>query len=277
MTNTPERERLLFVYGTLQRGGKFHGSMNQAGATFLSEASQTSKDFIMKDLTHYPALIPAKTGEGSYIMGELYSVPTKNLRIIDAVEGYPTYYSRKTTTVWANGSPFEALVYYLDSNAFKTIKSYPTIDNGTWAISVPNASYAPEVEIIGDSEYATTEGEDCPRCGWWIGQDGCANCASFDAGNYEFDPADDYYDAESTEYKTSDYTVAEGIYITDIDGNQYGVFEDIADACNNIGNVANIAGCGVDMLTIGFRVVYNHIAPATLQIINNATTNIKGN
>jgi gamma-glutamylcyclotransferase (GGCT)/AIG2-like uncharacterized protein YtfP len=277
MNNTPERERLLFVYGTLQRGGKFHGSMIHAGATFLTEASQTAKDFIMKDLTHYPALVEAEVGTGSYIMGELYSIPTKNLGIIDAVEGYPTYYKRKTTTVWANGSPFEALVYYLDAKTFPMVNNSPTIDNGTWVINVPNASFAADVDIINGAEHADTEGDDCPRCGWWIGQDGCANCASFDAGNYEFDPADDYYDAESTEYKTSDYTVAEGIYITDMDGNQYGVFEDIADACNNIGNVANIAGCAVDMLTIGFRVIYNHIAPATLQIINNATTNIKGN
>ncbi len=276
MTNSPERERLLFVYGTLQRGGKFHTAMTTAGATFLTEASQTSKEFVMKDLTHYPALVEAKVGEGSYIMGELYSVPTKNLHHIDAVEGYPTYYNRKTTTVWANGSPFEALVYYLDTNAFPTIKTYPTITNGTWAVSVPNASYAPEVEVIDGAEYATTEGEDCPRCGWWIGQDGCANCASFDAGNFEYDPADEYYDAEPFAYKTADYTVADGIFITDMDGNQYGVFEDIADACNHIGNVANMVGCEVDMLTIGFRVMYNNIAPATLQIINNATTNVKG-
>ena len=274
MKNNNERERLLFVYGTLQRGGKFHNAMVSAGAEFLSEASQTSKDFIMKDLTHYPALTPAKMGEGSYIMGELYSVPTKNLRIIDAVEGYPTYYSRKTTTVWANGSPFEALVYYLDSKDFPTIKTYPTVANGTWAVSTPNASYASEPAT---DPYVSTEGEDCPRCGWWLGQDGCANCASFDAGNHSYDPADEYYDAEPVEYKTADYTVAEGVYITDMDGNQYGVFEDIADACNNIGNVANIAGCDVDMLTIGFRVIYNHIAPATLNIINNATTNVKGN
>lgn len=291
-TNPPEQ--LLFVYGTLQRGGRFHSGMTQAKAEFLTEASQTSKEFVMLNLSAYPALKETPIGEGTYITGELYSVPTEGLKIIDRIEGYPDYYSRKETTVWANGHSFKALVYYLKPETLKQMGTLPTVPTGTWfgdsCGAGMNASFAPAGDPYAAESYTdyTTYPTDldCSQCGWWLtGDEECVNCASYEQAQMT-DPSqselegiadEGVLEIEVGEYETADFTVDTGVFITDIDGNQYGEFEDIADACNNLGNVANMIGTRVEMLTVGFRVISNDVSTLGYSDIVNSTVYIKGN
>lgn len=75
--------RLLFVYGTLQRGRVNHGQL--AGQRFVGPA-RTLPGFRLHDLGGYPGLVPhpaAPTG----VSGEVWAVDAAALVRLDAFEG----------------------------------------------------------------------------------------------------------------------------------------------------------------------------------------------
>ena len=272
-----ETEVLVFCYGTLKKGGRFHYAMQEAKAEYLCDVSEMSRSFKMKSLTHYPALVKAPNNSGTYITGELYSIPTATLHIIDQIEGYPTFYNRESITVFnEDGNPYLALAYYIPTGNIPQVDTAPDVESGTWSVTTIEASYASD-PYVASHEYLNYDDadEDCPRCGWWVTTDGCPNCASYDQ-RQEVDLIHELCETD-TGYKTTDFTVDTGVFVSDMDGNQFGPFTDIADACNNLGNVANMTGVTVDMLTVGFRVIHNDIEPSAYKSINDHTTNIKGN
>ena len=81
---------LVFVYGTLMRGGENHESLN--GAAFLG-AARTPPRFTLVDLGEYPALV--REGQDS-VSGELYDVDAALLARLDSLEEHPTVYVRET-------------------------------------------------------------------------------------------------------------------------------------------------------------------------------------
>ena len=72
---------VLFVYGTLMRGGRYHEVL--ANARFCGEAC-TPPCFALVDLGEYPALVPH--GE-KRVSGELFQVDDQTLAAIDEFEG----------------------------------------------------------------------------------------------------------------------------------------------------------------------------------------------
>jgi gamma-glutamylcyclotransferase (GGCT)/AIG2-like uncharacterized protein YtfP len=50
---------------------------------------------------------------GSSVDGVLWELPTDYIRELDAVEGYPHFYGRKTVPVISGGQRYEAWVYYM--------------------------------------------------------------------------------------------------------------------------------------------------------------------
>jgi gamma-glutamylaminecyclotransferase len=79
---TGER-KLIFVYGTLKRGGSNHHYL--AGQQFLGEA-RTAPGFRLYDLGGYPGMIPrANAPEG--VTGEIWSVDSEALKHLDGLEG----------------------------------------------------------------------------------------------------------------------------------------------------------------------------------------------
>ncbi len=78
---------IVFVYGTLMRGGRYHGLI--AHSERLGPA-RTAHGFALVDLGPYPAMI---AGEGS-VAGELYRVDAATLAALDELEGHPSYYQR---------------------------------------------------------------------------------------------------------------------------------------------------------------------------------------
>lgn len=74
---------LLFVYGTLKRGGCNHHQL--AGQRFIGPA-RTRPGFTLYDLGGYPGLVAAATDQEG-VVGEVWSVDTTSLQALDAFEG----------------------------------------------------------------------------------------------------------------------------------------------------------------------------------------------
>lgn len=73
---------LLFVYGTLKRGGSNHAFL--AGQRFVGAAA-TEPGYRLFDLGSYPGLVEAPDGEA--VQGELWEVSPDCLHRLDELEG----------------------------------------------------------------------------------------------------------------------------------------------------------------------------------------------
>jgi gamma-glutamylaminecyclotransferase len=78
------RETLVFVYGTLKRGGSNHAFL--AGQIFLGEA-RTAPGFSLYRLGGYPGMIPRKNSAAEGVTGEVWSVDEATLAKLDRLEG----------------------------------------------------------------------------------------------------------------------------------------------------------------------------------------------
>ena len=79
---------LLFVYGTLMRGGSRHAAL--AAQRFVGEA-RTEPRYALLDLGEYPGLVSCAAG-GRAVCGELYEVESGRLPELDALEGSPDWF-----------------------------------------------------------------------------------------------------------------------------------------------------------------------------------------
>jgi gamma-glutamylcyclotransferase (GGCT)/AIG2-like uncharacterized protein YtfP len=90
--------QLVFVYGTLRRGGSNHFRM--AGAEFIADGSITGR---MYRIDWYPGIVLDPAGDE--IRGEVYSVGPEQLSALDVFEGVSagevegSEYRRVQTTV----------------------------------------------------------------------------------------------------------------------------------------------------------------------------------
>jgi gamma-glutamylcyclotransferase (GGCT)/AIG2-like uncharacterized protein YtfP len=98
---------LLFVYGTLMRGGSRHATL--AGQRFVGEA-RTEPRYGLLDLGDYPGLVPCETG-GRAVCGELYEVEGRMLPELDAVEGSPDWFRLGSVAVEGQVGPVYAYFY----------------------------------------------------------------------------------------------------------------------------------------------------------------------
>ena len=80
---------LLFVYGTLRRGGDNHAKL--AGARYISSA-RTVAGYELVDMGGYPAVLEHGCDA---IVGELYEIDDALSKRLDAFEEVPTLYERK--------------------------------------------------------------------------------------------------------------------------------------------------------------------------------------
>lgn len=76
---------LLFVYGTLKRGGSNHRHL--AGQTFIGIA-RTVPGFLLYDLGGYPGIAPAPANRDG-VTGEVWSVDPVARAGLDVFEGVP--------------------------------------------------------------------------------------------------------------------------------------------------------------------------------------------
>jgi gamma-glutamylcyclotransferase (GGCT)/AIG2-like uncharacterized protein YtfP len=74
---------LVFVYGTLKRGGSNHSFL--AGQSFVAEA-RTAPGYTLYELSGYPGMVPGGDA-GCFVKGEVWSVDAACLERLDALEG----------------------------------------------------------------------------------------------------------------------------------------------------------------------------------------------
>src|SRR5690242_20055264 len=98
---------LLFVYGTLKRGGPRHHVLR--GQRFLRDAVTRPK-YLLYDLGAYPGLVVAEEG-GRAIHGELYEVERRLIPRLDKIEGAPGLYRLEPVEVEGESAAVVAYVY----------------------------------------------------------------------------------------------------------------------------------------------------------------------
>jgi gamma-glutamylcyclotransferase (GGCT)/AIG2-like uncharacterized protein YtfP len=87
----------VFVYGTLKSGGEIRGLNGFADpnkAQIVGMATTTYPDYDMLDLGSFPGVVMNGTHK---IKGEVWEVDDETMEMLDAIEGYPDFYSRIPT------------------------------------------------------------------------------------------------------------------------------------------------------------------------------------
>jgi gamma-glutamylaminecyclotransferase len=102
--------KLLFIYGSLKRGGQLHHYMK--GAKFIGEGTTLQKyPLLLAPSGWYPYLLNLP-GRGKRVKGELYLVPLPLLRQLDRVEETPFYYIRRPILVKVGNRVVKAETYF---------------------------------------------------------------------------------------------------------------------------------------------------------------------
>ncbi len=83
MTASPAARTLVFVYGTLKRGGSNHGWLD--GQTYVGDA-RTVPGFRLYVVADYPGLVATPEDQVG-VTGEVWSVDTAALARLDELEG----------------------------------------------------------------------------------------------------------------------------------------------------------------------------------------------
>ncbi|HEY6968201.1 MAG TPA: gamma-glutamylcyclotransferase family protein [Candidatus Angelobacter sp.] len=111
---------LLFVYGTLKRGGKLHHELAPEKAHFLGLAKIRGELFHLKGVS-WPGAFPSESR--SRIQGELYKLlkPAETLKRLDRVEAtHEGLFTRKLVDVWAGSSKMRSWVYFCGREEMKS-------------------------------------------------------------------------------------------------------------------------------------------------------------
>jgi len=74
---------LVFIYGTLKRGGSNHHLL---AAQEFRGAARTAPGFTLYELAGYPGMVP-EGGDREGVRGEVWAVSDECLRLLDELEG----------------------------------------------------------------------------------------------------------------------------------------------------------------------------------------------
>jgi len=116
-------KHLVFVYGTLRRGGVRAMPELFPDSEFVGGASVRGSLF---DFGSYPGLLP--DGAGSPVAGEVYEVGEEVLRKLDDIEA-PAHYSRREVEVSLGGRGVTCWVYEPELSLYP---SRTLITSGDW-------------------------------------------------------------------------------------------------------------------------------------------------
>jgi gamma-glutamylcyclotransferase (GGCT)/AIG2-like uncharacterized protein YtfP len=96
---------LLFVYGTLRRGGANAMHLLHPDAVFVGNAGVRGR---LYDMGGYPALV--LDDEAGLVAGEVYEIDADTLQVLDEFEA-AAQYARKRVVVVLNGAETSCWVY----------------------------------------------------------------------------------------------------------------------------------------------------------------------
>lgn len=117
---------MVFVYGTLKRGGCNHNAMQEAKGEFVAEV--TTVERFPLEVRGLPFLFNAP-GEGEQIKGELFALPNyKPFERLDRLEGHPTLYKRELIKVADGaGNVVEVWAYFYQGARHGAVKPMPKV------------------------------------------------------------------------------------------------------------------------------------------------------
>ena len=129
--NSGPGDQLLFVYGTLRRGGSNDIARIAPAARFAGMARIRGR---LYDLGAYPALLP-DAGAG-WVAGELYTIPDAAWPALDALEEPVTpqrpdgeYFKITATVEDADGAPRQVWIYTANPAVLRLDRE---IGSGDW-------------------------------------------------------------------------------------------------------------------------------------------------
>jgi gamma-glutamylcyclotransferase (GGCT)/AIG2-like uncharacterized protein YtfP len=114
-TRKPQSKKtLLFVYGTLMRGGKLHSALGPLpDVEFVGKAKIQGELYRLRG-EKYPGAV--RTSEvNRFVHGELYTLshPDRILERIDRMEGCDEgLFKRQLVDAWMNGKKYKAWTYF---------------------------------------------------------------------------------------------------------------------------------------------------------------------
>jgi gamma-glutamylcyclotransferase (GGCT)/AIG2-like uncharacterized protein YtfP len=129
LTDMNETER-LFVYGSLKRGLHNFSVLRNAEGTYAGDAILPNAK--MWSLGPYPAVTLGGNQEET-VSGEMFDVPTGNMRRLDAFEGHPNYYKRTSTTV-TDTHGFTHKVWVYEFVRQEQLTGAPQVLDGNWTM-----------------------------------------------------------------------------------------------------------------------------------------------
>ena len=100
----------VFVYGTLKKG--FENEHFLSSAKFIGKGITKSKFPMVSIIKAYPYVINDE-GYGHNIQGEVYEIDDKILKRLDALEGYPEHYDRKSTMIDVDSNLYKTIIYFI--------------------------------------------------------------------------------------------------------------------------------------------------------------------
>lgn len=129
-------KHLVFVYGTLRRGGVRAMPELFPGSELTGVASVRGR---LYDFGEYPGLL--LDGEGAPVAGEVYEVGEEVLKRLDEIEE-PAYYSRREVEVSLGGENVKCWIYEPDLSLYP---SRTLITSGDWIEYAGTKTVWPEV------------------------------------------------------------------------------------------------------------------------------------
>ena len=106
----PAADSLVFVYGTLQRGGVYHPLMEEGGGVFVCNGKTATKYPLL--IAQYPCLLDLP-GKGCQVEGEVYRLPNPAAWIkLDRLEGHPDEYRRRLEPIITGSGKLNAWTYF---------------------------------------------------------------------------------------------------------------------------------------------------------------------
>ncbi|MEX0332571.1 MAG: gamma-glutamylcyclotransferase [Puniceicoccaceae bacterium] len=106
----PAPGELLFVYGTLKRGGQYHHLLKDNGTVFKGSAQLVTPYPLI--LAEYPCLLD-QPGNGYRVRGELFSIGSMETWIaVDRLEDHPREYLRRLERVETDTGQHLAWTYF---------------------------------------------------------------------------------------------------------------------------------------------------------------------
>ena len=275
-----KQEMLVFVYGTLQEGGRLHYKLGDCRKNMVGAARLLSKNFVMRDLGNFPALQEVEFGSGTYIKGELYLVDQTTMANLDLLESCPHVYQRKLVDVWVDREKFTAHVYCMGKdrpNTTMLLSTSPVVESGEWD-SLLNRPVAGRGGLTETPGCMNSEGE------WtWNGDDdsagdnvhssyGIADLAVDIAAELDYSEENEQIEGDNVDI-VADFDVEKGVYISNEHGDFWGPFECIEHACRammeiQVDSVTNV-------LSIGFRMIRKDVTQDVMVDIEAMTNHME--